>query len=33
MRVLIVAVITASVSIAATVDIGYDEVAVTPFSC
>lgn len=33
MRVLIIAVITACVSVAATVDVGYDEEDVTPFSC
>ena len=33
MKVLTILVITASVSLATTVDIGYDEVDVTPFSC
>lgn len=33
MRVLILTFMTACVTIAATVDIGYDEVDVTPFSC
>lgn len=33
MRVLMIAIIATCISAAATVDVGYDEVDVTPFSC
>jgi|GEM_PF-3986840 len=33
MKVLTILLITACVSLATTVDVGYDEGAVTPFSC